>query len=78
MTYLDYIILFEENIDEAVKLTGKSKEVLEAFLRDTKSYGHHIVLWKEFNTWFAIRIDKEFVNDGVLDELIQTILRRPH
>ena len=78
MAQLDYVVLRDDNIDEVAEMTGKTKKELQAFLADTTSYGHHVVLWKEFHTWFAIRIDKEFIDDGLLDEVMQQILRRPH
>jgi hypothetical protein len=78
VTNLEYIVLFQENLDEVAELTGKPKEKLQDLLSDAQSYGHHVVLWHEFNTWFAVRIDKEFVNDGLLDAVMQQILRRPH
>jgi hypothetical protein len=78
VSQLEYIVLRDDNVDEVVEATGKKKEVLEEFLKQTSAYGHHVVLWKEFNTWFVIRIDKQFINDGQLAAVMQQILRRPH
>lgn len=78
MADVEYYVLEDANIDTIVEMTGKKKEDLIKHLKDGEMYGHRIVLWKEFNTWFAIRVDDKFIQDGYLNDIIQTILRRPH
>lgn len=78
MPNLQYYVLSDDNIDTLVDITGRTKEALRNLLTDAKAYGHYVVLWKEFGTWFAIRIDALFIKDGELDVVMQEILRRPH
>jgi hypothetical protein len=78
MAQLEYIVLMDDNLEEVAELTGKTIEVLRNHLNDAKRYGHHLVLWHESSTWFAVRIDKMFVQDGEIDAVMQQILRRPH
>lgn len=78
MTDLGYIVLTDDNIDEVVERTNRPRELLLDLMANAHKYNHHVVLWHEFNTWFAIRIEKEFVKDGELDVVMSHILRRPH
>lgn len=78
MVRLEYIVLTDDNIDEVVETTGRTKDLLQALLAEAASYGHHVILWHELSRWFSVRIDKEFVHDGLLDEVMRQILRRPH
>lgn len=80
MAHLEYIVLTDPDVDldSVVELTGRAKEVLQHHIGEAEKIGHHLVLWHEFNTWFTVRVDAMFVHDGLLDEVMQQILRRPH
>lgn len=66
---MNYRILHEENIEELAYKTGRTEGTLQDMLRQATNTGSSWILWKEFGTWFAVRINNELPIDDVMEQL---------
>ena len=64
-----YYILDKNNLEELVKLTGRTEQDLQKELDQSIRFGYNYVIWPEFSKWFGMRIDGMYDISVVLDYL---------
>lgn len=73
-----YQELTEENLEAMAEKCGKPKDELQKMFTEAQTFGTTIVLWREFGTWFAIRVGDEYIMKGYLDDIMDHVARRKH
>lgn len=72
---LTYTVLDKDNVDELMRLTGKTETELRTELEECIKFGYTRVFWRQHDRWWSIRVDGQYAHLGMLDDVIYEAMR---
>lgn len=73
---LTYTVLDKDNVDELMRLTGRTETELRTELEECIKFGMIRVFWTTRDRWWSIRVDAQCLYLGLIDDLIYEAMRR--